>query len=205
MGANYSISSIYTTLQPYENKNLVTHTNNIGKTITISIFVGTTLLAIPFSGLSGDFKLTSNYSSTACIDYVSLDGSKEIDYLNNSLFLDLLKIENLKKLEYMSKFQENWNGSGGQAFSNVSIRLFRDIIDHAWKQPNIAPTGRNSLLLQYELDDRSVLAFEVLESRIEMVCVPKGNYSLATSNVFTDNFIEQINSQVARFYGLKQN
>ena len=33
MGANYSISSIYTTLQPYENKNLVTHTNNIGKTI----------------------------------------------------------------------------------------------------------------------------------------------------------------------------
>ena len=205
MGVNYSVSSTYTTLQPYENKNLVTRTSNIGKTIAISFFVGTTLLTIPFSDLSGDVTFASNYPSTAYIDYVSLDGSKEIDYLNNSLFLDLLKVENLRKLDFMSEFQENWNGSGGQAFSKTSIRIFRDIIEHVCKQPNIAPTGRDSLLMQYELDDRSMLAFEVRENRIEMVCVPKGDYSSAISNIFTDNFIEQINTQVAQFYGLKQN
>lgn len=205
MDVNYSLSSTCSTLQTYENRNQVTRTSNVGKTIAVSIFVGTTLLAIPLFDLPGDVKFSSNYSPVAYIDYVSIDGSKEIDYLNNSLFLDLLKIENLKKLDCMSAFQENWNGVGGQAFSSASIRIFRDIIENVCKQPNIAPTGRDSLLLQYELDDRSMLAFEVRENRIEMVCVPRGDYSSATSKVFTDDFIQQINSQVARFYGLKQN
>ena len=132
-------------------------------------------------------------------------GSKEIDCLKNSLFLDLLKIENLKKLDCISLFQENWNGVGGRAFSGTSIRIFRDIIENVCKQPSIAPTGRNSLLLQYELDDHSILAFEVREKRVEMVYAKRGDYSSAISKVFTDDFIKNINSQVARFYGLKQN
>ena len=83
------------------------------------------------------------------------------------------------------------------------MQKFKDIIENVCKQPNIAPTGRGSLLLQYELDDRSVLAFEVRQNRIEMVCVPMGDYSSATSKVFTDDFIRQLNSQVAQFYGLE--
>lgn len=205
MGVNYAVSSNGNTLQTCENVNQVTRASNVGKTIAVSFFVGTTLLTVPFANLSADVKFTSNYSQAAYIDYVSLDGSKGIDYLNNSLFLDLLKIENLRKLDCMSSFEENWNGVGGKAFSSASVSIFRDIIENVCKQPNIAPTGRDSLLMQYELDDRSMLAFEVRENHVEMVYVPKGDYSSATSKVFTDSFIRQINSQVAQFYGLKQN
>ncbi|MGN0384448.1 MAG: hypothetical protein ACI4EX_01025 [Lachnospiraceae bacterium] len=203
MTSDFSVSSICGTLQPFANKPQFTRASNLGKTLAVSFFVGTQLLAIPFSERSGEGKLIRNYSPATCINYVGLDGSKEIDFLNNSLFLDLLKIENLKKLECMSTFQEDWNGVGGQAFSDASISIFKDIIENVCKQPNIAPTGRGSLLLQYELDDRSVLAFEVRQNRIEMVCVPMGDYSSATSKVFTDDFIRQINSQVAQFYGLE--
>ena len=205
MDVNYSISSNCNPLQPYDNRNQVTRTNNIGKNIAVTIFVGTVLLITPFSDLHGDVKLISDYSPSTHIDYVSIDGSKEIDCLKNSLFLDLLKIENLKKLDCISLFRENWNGVGGRAFSGTSIRIFRDIIENVCKQPSIAPTGRNSLLLQYELDDHSILAFEVREKRVEMVYVKRGDYSSAISKVFTDDFIRNINSQVARFYGLKQN
>ena len=41
-----------------------------------------------------------------------------------------------------------------------------------------------------------MLAFEVHEHHLEMVYVPKGVYTLATSALFTDNFIAHINSQV---------
>lgn len=204
MGVNYSVSSSYGTLQSYEHKHQVTHTSNVAKTIAVSFFVGATLLATPFSTLSCDVKPASNYSSVACIDYVDIDGSKEVDYLNNSLFMDLLKIENLKKLDCMAEFQENWNGSGGRAFSGASLSVFRNIIEHVCKQPSIAPTGRDSLLLQYELDDHSMLAFEVCENRVEMVRVPKGDYTSAYCGIFTNDFIKQINSQVAQFYGIKQ-
>lgn len=176
-----------------------------GGNAIFSIFVGTTLLTIPFSNLTGNIELSGDYSSSSCINYVNIGDSREDTCLNNSSFLDLLKMENHKKLECMSSFKENWNGTGGQAFSDSSINLFKNIIENICKQPYIAPTGRGSLLLQYELDDQSVLAFEVRENKLEMACVPKGNYSLATNEIFTDNFIEHINSQVAQFYGLKQN
>lgn len=137
------------------------------------------------------------------LGFSSSESGKEAGYLSNSLFFDLSKIDNLEKLEHMSHFQADWNGTGGLAFSRAAIGFFREIINNLRNQPQIAPTGRNSLLLQYELGDRSLLAFEVREDRVEMVCVPKGNYSLATSKVFTDNYVQQIDTQVACFYGLK--
>ena len=204
MSASYSVSPTCSTLQTCENRNQVTRTSNVGKNIAVSLFAGTVLLATSFSGLSGGVRSIGDYSPAVYIDY-SIDGNKETDRLNSSRFFDLLKFENLKKLDYMSAFHENWNGVGGQAFSSTSIRIFRDIIENVCKQPNIAPTGRNSLLLQYELDEHSMLAFEVREKRVEMVYAKRGDYSSATSKVFTDDFIQNINSQVARFYGLKQN
>ena len=200
MGGNYTVLSAQNTLQPFENRSPFTLSGTIGKTVVISLFVGTTLL--PISHLDNTH-LSSDYSLPSCIDYVCLDCSREIDCLSNNQFFDLLKMENLKKIDCISAFQENWNGVGGQTFSDSSISMFKSIIESAYKQPNIAPTGRGSLLLQYELDDRSLLAFEVKETNIEMVSVPHGDYSSASSEVFTDNFIQQINSRVEQFYGCK--
>lgn len=203
MTSDFSVSPICNTLPPSVSKPQLTRTGNNGITFAAAFFVGAQLLTFPFFSQSGEGSFVQDYTPAACINYVGLDGSQGRAFLGGSLFLDLLKIENLKKLECMSAFREDWNGVGGQAFSAASIRIFKDIIEHVCKQPNIAPTGRGSLLLQYESEDHSVLAFEVRQDRIEMVNVPKGEYSSATSQVFTDDFIREINSQVAQFYGLE--
>lgn len=203
MDFHYSFSPAVNSSQSFEYKKDATRTVNKGKNIAFSIFLGASLLATPCGDISRDIPVISNYSPVACISYVSINSNSEVDLLNSSYFIDLLKIDNLKKIECMSVFHENWNGVGGQAFSTASINIFREIIENVCKQPNIAPTGRNSLLLQYESDDHSMLAFEVREKRIEMVHVPMGDYSSATCEVFTDDYIQQINSQVAKFYGLK--
>lgn len=203
MVLNYTVSPTCSTVPAPESK--MKRNSNIGKTIAFSIFAGSALLSVPFTTSSYNSSYTGISFPSAHIEYIDSVSGKEAEYLSNSLFINLSKIENLDKLENMSHFQANWNGNGGAAFSCAAIGLFREIINNLSHQPQIAPTGRNSLLLQYELSDHSLLAFEVRENRVEMVCIPKGNYSLATSQVFTDNFVKQIETQVACFYGLKQN
>ena len=85
-------------------------------------------------------------------------------------------------------------------FSSKVISFFRSVIEILDKQPQIAPTGRNSLLMQYELEDNSVLAFEVCESRVEKVFVPKGDYSKAEAETFTNNMEQRIKESVTLFY-----
>jgi hypothetical protein len=113
--------------------------------------------------------------------------------------MDALKAENLKKLDPMSVFQEDWNGVGGQAFSENAISVFRDIIENVHKQPEIAPTGRNSLLMRYKFNDNTSLQFEVRENRVDMVCIPHGDHTSAFSDVFTCAVLLQIN-RLIRIY-----
>ena len=201
MVLNYAVSPICSTAPALESK--MSRNSNIGKTIAFSLFAGSALLSVPFTVLSGSTSHVNDYFPSAHIECIDSERGREASYLSNSLFFNLSKIENLDKLEYMSRFQADWNGTGGLAFSSTAIGFFREIISNLKNQPQIAPTGRNSLLLQYELGDRSLLAFEVREDRVEMVLIPKGNYSLATSKIFTDNYVQQIDTQVACFYGLK--
>ena len=69
-------------------------------------------------------------------------------------------------------------------------------------QPWIAPTGRNSLLMQYELDDGSKLAFELAENKLDEVYVPKGDFSRAVTATYTQDFSRQVGESVKRFYGV---
>lgn len=175
----------------------------VGRTLMFMAFAGT-ILVTNSAPLTPEVTIcASNTSSVSCIDYVSLKYDEEIPYLSNNLFYDLRQVENLKKLDHMATFEANWDGYGAGVFSREALDLFRSIIMHISKQPDIAPTGRNSLLLQYETVDNSILAFEVGIEQVEMVLVPQGDYSLASSLVFEDDFIQQINGQVKKFYGLE--
>ena len=190
---------------------LVTQTNNCSEkktysgigtasSIAFAIFIGTTVLRYPAGGT-----IVPEYNSTIpsyikCINVEQEKGTEGL-YTNNAI--DLMKIENLNKIRKMSSFEHDWNGTGGSAFSPNAIALFESIIKMLDKQPQIAPTGRNSLLLQYELDDKSLLAFEVSENRTEKVYIPKGNYSMVQMNTFTENVEQQIKESVKLFYGIR--
>jgi len=165
--------------------------------IAFVIFAGATMLKSPISGeaVSG-----YNFAEAPYIQYIDLDQEKGYANLDNTA-IDLMKVENLNKIKKMSLFSNDWNGTGGSAFSPNAISFFETIIKTLKKQPEIAPTGRNSLLMQYELDDKSLLAFEVSENRTEKVYIPKGDCSVAQVEVFTGDVGQRIKECVEHFYG----
>ena len=169
-------------------------------TIAFTVFVGTTALRYP---IEGETAFAYDITRPSYIQYINVGHSKGYADLYTNKAIDLVKVENINKIRKMALFDEDWNGTGGSAFSEEAINLFETIIDTVRRQPQIAPTGRNSLLMQYELDDKSLLAFEVSEKRTEKVYIPKGNYSLAQTEVFIENVSQKINKSVERFYGFE--
>lgn len=135
--------------------------------------------ALPYNSFEKDYGL-------------KLDGTGEV--------IDLLQQSNLDKIQKMSEFEVDWDGYGATPFTDASIALFRDVITHLNQQPLIAPTGRNSLYMQYSKDNKSVLAFELGENSLEKVYVPNGDFSRAESKTFKSNYYKVINESVESFY-----
>lgn len=176
------------------NKVEANNLRNIGfNNVAIYVFVGASLAA----DYSGCHALAAN---NIVVIENSRGGSLGYPAVNPSL--DLLTIENKNKLMNMKKFDFDWNGNGGKAFSKKSIDLFNKIIDFVCKQPQIAPTGNESLLMQYEKNDGSLLAFDVSIRKTSMVLIPKGNFDLAKEETFSAGDIGCINAAVSNFYGL---
>lgn len=59
--------------------------------------------------------------------------------------------------------QDNWNGYGAKQFSKNLITRLSKIISILDTQPEIFPTGAQSIQLEYE-NDNAYLEFEIYES-----------------------------------------
>lgn len=151
-----------------------------------------------------DVVLSQKQRIQSYMKYDLLENKSNDSWSSMSKAVDIMKCMNLNKIKFMKAFAEDWNGNGAKAFSENAIRLFEEVINSLVKQPEIAPTGRNSLLMQYELDDKSILAFEVKENLTEKVFVPQGNYAMVETETFTDDFVQNITTSVEKFYGFKQ-
>ena len=82
-----------------------------------------------------------------------------------------LKHENLEKIEKISHFDYGWNGNGGLKFTREAIDAFRRIIDGLNRQPKIAPTGRNSLFINFirkRRPFRVVLSFTSCQKKLPL-------------------------------------
>lgn len=128
--------------------------------------------------------------------------SNEAYIKGNEIVVDAMQQKNLRKIELMAEFEENWNGNGGRAFTSKAISRFQEVIESVPTQPKIAPTGRNSLYMEYRKNDGSILAFEVAENKVEMVIVPQGKYKNAAIKQFDGNtYLENIINGVVEFNG----
>lgn len=123
----------------------------------------------------------------------------EYSFLENTEYIDFLQIINLDKIHKMSEFQNDWNGTGGKEFSRSAISKFERIIKILPYQPEIAPTGRNSMFMQYKFGNRT-LAFEVREKNTDSVLVTDNNYSLAQMKSYVDDEEDNIRNEVIKFY-----
>ncbi len=71
------------------------------------------------------------------------------------------KIYNLKKLDQIEALEDNWNGNGAKAFNKQLLKKTRKIITLLEKQPEVFPTGCDSIQIEYEKNDGSYLEIEL--------------------------------------------
>lgn len=112
---------------------------------------------------------------------------------NNTIRLDKLK-RNKKILSSLSSLSENWNGYGSQSFNPYLVNKVEHTIVNMDMQPNLYPTGRNSIQLEFEKHNGDYLEFEVFEEETHLYSIING--------VETEKKIrgEQINQITNKFH-----
>lgn len=174
--------------------NELSSTKMSGVSFTLHALIGVSLLSLPENSVN---MYRSNVETR-------VDSQDRVYFGESSVVgtsFDLLKIENLNKIGKLKELNYNWNGNGAEDFTSEEIELFEKIINALNVQPQIAPTGKGSLYIQYEDNANNVLAFDVSIERVEKVFVPKGVFANAQTEVYTDQFINNILQSVKDFYG----
>ena len=117
-----------------------------------------------------------------------------------STAMNIEQLKNLDKLYDIRQLKEDWNGYGSKAISEAVINMSEIIVKNICNQPTIYPTGRASIQMQYELNDRSYLEFEIFEEKIVCMKVPQRIYAKASFEIMKGVDMELINKIVKEFY-----
>lgn len=133
--------------------------------------------------------------------FLDVSGYNFTDYVKanaDSLVIDEGKMYNLKKLEEIASFQNNWNRNGAKAFSNQLISQVRNLIILLEIQPELFPTACGTIQLEYDKDgahleieingDKSAEVFSVKQTGEEELKKIQAN-------------VEEIDKVVKEFYG----
>ena len=114
-----------------------------------------------------------------------------------------LKAEKIKQIiQEIGSYLDNWNGYGAKRFSAKQLQVFLETITGLDSQPDVMPTARNSLLMQFVFPGGNLLMFELFSDCMEEVLVPAGDYSRAESKSFESNFSQKINDELRIMRGL---
>ena len=113
----------------------------------------------------------------------------------------LKQLENLDRLYDIKNLEADWNGHGSRTISEKVISISKTIVNNICEQPSIYPTGRATVQMQYELEDRSYLEFEIFEEKIICMKVPKRVYAKASVEIMRTLDMDIINTIVKEFYG----
>lgn len=100
----------------------------------------------------------------------------------------------------IKKLNDNWDGYGAKAIPKEAVNKAIRIVMDLRHQPDIYPTGRQSIQFEYELDDRSYLEFEIYADRITCMEVPQRKYDKAIFHQIENERIDTINRIVDGFY-----
>ena len=68
-------------------------------------------------------------------------------------------------------------------------------------QPEVFPTARRTIQMEYELDDNSYLEFEVYSDYIAVMEVPRRDYSKAINKIISSRDYRKLALIVSNFHG----
>ena len=112
--------------------------------------------------------------------------------------IDLCKIQSYETLNRIASLSDNWNQYGAKRFSKELVEYARTIIDKLDSQPDIFPTARNSIQLEYEKIGDFYLEFEIFgKNNIKMFSILKKSNKTITKKITDKELIEV----VKRYYG----
>lgn len=103
------------------------------------------------------------------------------------------------KLGQIKRLGDNWNGCGARAFDDVLINTVYKLIPMLIRQPEIFPTGRNTIQLEYDGTNESYLEIEIMnEGLANILLIDKEGQEKEYTDVPNEN---NINKLVKEFYG----
>lgn len=82
--------------------------------------------------------------------------------------IDAMFIENKRRLSYIAKLTDNWDGEGAHPIPSVCINIAKDILSNLSQQPIAAPTVCGTIMLQYIQRPDSIFTINVHPDRIEV-------------------------------------
>lgn len=115
------------------------------------------------NGFFADYA-SSDYNET---NYLNI--SSDSAYYDNAINFSFKLQENLKIIDNFKNLKDNWNGYGGLKLSKSVIDNARSALYFLDRQPDVFPTGRNSIQFEYEKENGDYLEFEIFEDSIVML------------------------------------
>lgn len=88
-----------------------------------------------------------------------------------SQFEERKRTDNLSILCDFGKLEANWNHNGAEKFEASLLNRCRLLLRHLIKQPDIFPTARNSVQMEYEKENGDYLEFEIFKDNVEVFAI----------------------------------
>lgn len=109
---------------------------------------------------------------------------------------ELKQSQNIRILYSFQDLESNWNGNGAEPFNPNLIERCRQLVMTLERQPQIFPTARQSIQLEYERIDAGYLELEIFESTIHVYQHIPGD-----DEIEKDINESSVNHVVKAFYG----
>ena len=119
---------------------------------------------------------------------------------NNITVKEWLIIKTIDRLNDIGSLSYNWDGYDAKPFNFELINKCKKIVRILSYQPDIYPTGRQSIQFQCELSNKSYLEFEIFNNKTLCLWVSKRNYINAKEIEIVVSEEEHIKEIVDSFY-----
>ena len=173
------------------------HTSSISRIANIGIMTAASLAApitmpIMEQQVAPYYYYMDSVSDFQKIEYADNSSTKEVD----SRVEDMLC--SFDRLRRISGLGNNWNGDGAGPFDAKLVESVKNIIPKLIVQPEIFPTGRGSIQLEYNGINESYLEIEIKESDTAMVFMIEKSGAESEKRIQLNE--EIINAMIKDFY-----
>lgn len=103
----------------------------------------------------------------------------------------------LKAIADIRKLKDGWNGYGAKRIPDSVCAVAEKVVSHLTVQPEIFPTARRTIHMEYNFENNNYLEFEIFEDDVCATFVPDHDYyNKAKFEGFNVNDYEGLNAMI---------